>query len=326
MSSNLEARPNSVSTIEKPTCFVLMPISDPEGYEKGHFRRVYEDIFVPACEKAGFKAIRGDEVRQANLIHLDILQKLIDSPMALCDLSSRNPNALFELGLRQAFDKPVVLVQEIGTAPIFDIAPLRYVEYRRHLQYREVLEDQIKIAAAIEATQDAFQSGTGVNSIVKLLSLTNPATLKTISDADKEPAMLQVIMAELANIRSDFSKVVHQSKQQRATRPKSSSTDEVDEYRGPFSPTIKRLEADIIAVRKIIDGLIKGRTDNDDLTYGDIVEEIENLAERLSNLKEDVRSTGQDDNAEYLALLQTQMKVLNNRFEKYRKSLDDNTK
>ena len=41
--------------------------------------------------------------------------------------------------LRQAFDKPTVLVQEVGTEKIFDIAPLRYTEYRRELKYREVL-------------------------------------------------------------------------------------------------------------------------------------------------------------------------------------------
>ena len=119
-----------------------MPISDQEGYEKGQFTKVYEDIFKPACISSGYDPIRADEVKQTNLIHLDILQKLIASPMAICDLSSRNPNVLFELGLRQAFDKPTVLVQEVGTPKIFDIAPLRYTEYRKELRYREVLEDQ----------------------------------------------------------------------------------------------------------------------------------------------------------------------------------------
>src|ERR1044072_1504133 len=96
-----------VETSEKPDCFVIMPITDPDSYVKGHFQHVFDDIFSPACEKAGYRPLRADQVRQTNLIHLDVLQKLIHSPMALCDLSSRNPNVLFELGLRQAFDKPV---------------------------------------------------------------------------------------------------------------------------------------------------------------------------------------------------------------------------
>ncbi|MGN6898239.1 hypothetical protein ACTHT1_12455, partial [Neisseria sp. P0015.S002] len=79
----------------------------------------------PACEKSGFRACRADDVKATNLIQLDILKKLIEAPIAICDLSTRNPNVLFELGIRQAFDKPVVLIQEIGTPPIFDITGLR---------------------------------------------------------------------------------------------------------------------------------------------------------------------------------------------------------
>lgn len=187
----------------KPDCFVIMPIADPDGYDKGHFTKVYEDIFKPACDAAGYKPVRADEVKQTNLIHLDILQKLIDSPMAICDLSSRNPNVLFELGLRQAFDKPTVLVQEVGTAKIFDIAPLRYTEYRRELRYRDVLEDQNLIAQALTATQEATAKGEGVNSIVSILSLARPATLKEVTEGDSS-GLLQLVRAEMSEMRSDF--------------------------------------------------------------------------------------------------------------------------
>jgi hypothetical protein len=184
-------------------CFVIMPIADPDGYEKGHFKKVYEDIFRVACDKSGFHAIRADEVQQTNLIHLDILQKLIDSPMAICDLSNRNPNVLFELGLRQAFDKPTVLVQECDTPKIFDISPLRYTEYRKELKYREVLEDQESIAEALSATKRATDSGEGINSIINLLSLSSPASLKDITDNDSAK-MLQIVMSEMNELRTDF--------------------------------------------------------------------------------------------------------------------------
>lgn len=196
-------RETKKSEIANNDCFVIMPIADPEGYEKGHFKKVYEDILKVACEKSGFTAVRADQVKQTNLIHLDILQKLIDSPMAICDLSNRNPNVLFELGLRQAFDKPTVLIQEIGTPKIFDISPLRYTEYRKELKYREVLEDQDFIADAIRATKDATDKGEGVNSIVSLLSLSNPASLKEVTDNDAAK-MLQIVMSEMNDLRTDF--------------------------------------------------------------------------------------------------------------------------
>lgn len=194
-------------TSQNNDCFIIMPIGDSDGYEKGHFRRVYEDIFKAACIKAQFHPIRADEVKQTNLIHLDILQKLIDSPMAICDLSNRNPNVLFELGLRQAFDKPTVLVQEIGTPKIFDISPLRYTEYRRELKYREVLEDQDFISDALKATKAATDNGEGVNSIVSLLSLASPAALKDVTDNDATK-MLQIVMSEMNDLRTDFRRAI----------------------------------------------------------------------------------------------------------------------
>jgi hypothetical protein len=223
-----------VSATTEPTkdksnkvCFVIMPISDPDGYEKGHFKKVYEDIFKVAIDKAGFVPIRADEVLQTNFIHLDILQKLIESPMAICDLSSRNPNVLFELGLRQAFDKPTVLVQEFGTQKIFDIAPLRMTDYRKDLRYREVLEDQISISEAIKATKVATDNGEGINSLINLLSLSSPATLKDVTDKDSTK-MFQIMMAEINELRGDFRHSLKRIDERSYIKPEQNEFEQLD--------------------------------------------------------------------------------------------------
>ena len=146
-------------------CFIIMPISDSDGYPNGHWSHVYDNIISPSCEMAGYQAKRGDDVKATNLIHLDILKSLIDAPIAICDLSSRNPNVLFELGIRQAFDRPVVLIQEAGTPKIFDIAPLRYLEYSKDMKYHDVLHIQKELKNAIEATAAADGAAGNVNSI-----------------------------------------------------------------------------------------------------------------------------------------------------------------
>ena len=230
----------------KPDCFVIMPIANPDGYDDGHFEKVYEDIHKVACINAGYNPVRADEVKPTNLIHLDILQKLIDSPMAICDLSNRNPNVLFELGLRQAFDKPTVLVQEFGTPPIFDISPLRYTNYRKELRYREVLEDQIKITAALIATKEASTKGEGVNSIIRLLSLTKPASLNEVSDNDTT-SMLRLIISQMNDLKTDLNKT-----NQRINSSK--NNEEFNQYIGPEIEKLKRLhsypEGAIMAIKK----------------------------------------------------------------------------
>ena len=108
---------------EKRICFVIMPFSDPEGYEQGHFKKVYEQIFKPAIQDAGFEPFRMDDSNKSTLIHADMFDHLIHDAIALCDLSAKNPNVLYELGIRHAFDLPVVLVQEEGQSKIFDGPP-----------------------------------------------------------------------------------------------------------------------------------------------------------------------------------------------------------
>lgn len=197
---------------ENKDCFVIMPIADCEGYEEGHFGHVYDDIIKPAIEKTEFRAIRADEVKETNLIHLDILKKLIDAPIAVCDLSTRNPNVLFELGIRQAFDKPVVLIQEKGTQKIFDIAPLRYLEYSKDMKYHEVLESQKKLQEAIEATKAAEGDSGNVNSIVKLMALSAPANIPNLDSSNKEVLALDVMRSQMNDMKMMMEMFIHDGK------------------------------------------------------------------------------------------------------------------
>lgn len=189
-----------MTKLKEKNCFIIMPIADQDGYTPGHFKHVYDNIIVPACEIAGYKSQRADEVKASNLIHLDILNKLIEAPIAICDLSTRNPNVLFELGIRQAFDKPVVLIQEKGTPKIFDIAPLRYLEYSKEMKYHEVLRSQQELKDSILATAAADGDAGNVNSIVKLLALNTPAKIPDLKDG-KEGLAFEIMQAEMREIR-----------------------------------------------------------------------------------------------------------------------------
>lgn len=184
----------------KKDCFIIMPIAEVDGYPAGHFSHVYDNIIKPSCDLAGYNPVRADEVKETNLIHLDILKKLIEAPMAICDLSNRNPNVLFELGIRQAFDKPVVLIQEKGTPKIFDIAPLRYLEYSKEMKYHEVLNIQQELKSSLEATAAAESDATNINSIVKLLALNTPAQLPDLENG-KESMALEYLQAEMRDMR-----------------------------------------------------------------------------------------------------------------------------
>lgn len=200
MEENTNKKDNENQTINND-CFIIMPISDPEGYEKGHFKKIYEDIFMPACKEAGLNPIRADSSEESSVIHINILKRLLNSSMAICDLSSHNPNVMFELGIRQAFDMPTVIVQEEGTEPIFDINMIKYCVYHKNHLYREVREDQTNVAKFLKETQEALENGDIINSVVKLLSI-NKATIgdNPFSDPSKAYSYLASELSQLSSL------------------------------------------------------------------------------------------------------------------------------
>lgn len=164
-----------------------MPIGDSNEFPKEHYSRVYKHIFRPACEKAGFSPLRADEVSSTNHIVLDVLKNIIDSDLVLCDLSSQNPNVLYELGIRQAFNRPVCLVKDRLTARIFDIQGLRDYEYDETLRIDNVNRDIEHIADSLNSTYEGKDSA--VNSLVSLLSLT-PAELADNQNLSAESTLI----------------------------------------------------------------------------------------------------------------------------------------
>lgn len=154
---------------EQKTCFVIMPISDVDGYEKGHFGRVYEYLIKPACEAAGYKVDRADDTSKTNMIIVDILQKAVKYDMAICDISSRNANVFYELGFRQAFNMKTVLIKDKKTVMPFDISNIRTLSYSETLRIDEVEKGRAEIQKALEETEKADSND--VNSLIRLLSI-----------------------------------------------------------------------------------------------------------------------------------------------------------
>ena len=173
-------------------CFVIMPISDVDGYPKGHFDRVYKHIIEPACRQVGYEPIRADETSKTNVIIVDILKNILDSDMAICDLSARNPNVFYELGFRQAFNKKTVLMKDEKTDRPFDISAIRSFEYQSSLRIDLVNESIEKLARALTETEAMAEEET--NSLLKLLAIDSPAKLpQRLKLSDDSSLILQAI-------------------------------------------------------------------------------------------------------------------------------------
>lgn len=104
------------------TCFVMMPFGEwPDRY--------YKEIFVPAIKEAGLEPVRGDELYHTGSVVEQIWDQIEKAKLLVADLTGRNPNVFYELGLAHAAIKPVVFTAaNIEDVP-FDLRHLRVILY-----------------------------------------------------------------------------------------------------------------------------------------------------------------------------------------------------
>ena len=183
---------------KKEKCFVIMPISDQGDYPQGHFTKVYEQIIKPSVEGSGYEAYRVDENNICDAIINKIFTAIQECPMAICDLSNRNPNVLYELGLRQAYDKPVVLIQDEKTEKIFDISGISTVFYKSTRLYEDVLEARESIKKAILSTKEGKS-----NTLAKVIKVkTADFSQVEVSQDDKTNIILEDIYKEIRELKT----------------------------------------------------------------------------------------------------------------------------
>lgn len=104
------------------TCFVMMPFG-------AWFDRYYQEIYVPAIKDAGFEPVRADELFTTGSVVEQIWEQIEKAKLLIADLSGKNPNVFYELGLSHAAKKPVVFTaSEVDDVP-FDLRHLRVIIY-----------------------------------------------------------------------------------------------------------------------------------------------------------------------------------------------------
>jgi len=120
--------------------------------DANHWTEVYAGLVLPAVKKAGGICDRDDMDNSSRLIVENILGKIEESDIVLCDLSSHNPNVFLELGWTLRADKPYVLIKDDLTQFTFDLNQQFTYEYDHRLK-PTVLQSQInELADTIKNT------------------------------------------------------------------------------------------------------------------------------------------------------------------------------
>lgn len=119
------------------TCGLIMPIAANEVGSVEHWLHVRK-IITDALNGTGFQVKMVSDSNEVNVIQNNIVTNIYSNDIVICDVSSRNPNVMFELGMRLTFDKPVVIIKDKDTPYSFDVGNIQHLEYPRSLNYVEI--------------------------------------------------------------------------------------------------------------------------------------------------------------------------------------------
>jgi len=163
----------------KPKCGLIMPIAQGDGYTQQHWKKL-KDLLESYIKQCNFEPNLVSNETIITPIHKNIVQNIFDYPIVVCDVSSRNPNVLFELGLRFAFGKPAILLKDnTDERYIFDINLIPQIRYPRSLaNSKSLFEFKKEFTTSLKNTYNHYQKNLSDSQFLKLFEIPNPSFAK----------------------------------------------------------------------------------------------------------------------------------------------------
>jgi len=162
----MEKKSETKATESKPTCGIIMPISAIDGCPSEHWTEVKGIISEAICT-AGYSSNLVSDADDIGIIQQRIIQNIYNNDIVVCDVSGKNPNVMFELGMRLAFDKPAIIVIDDKTDYSFDTSPIEHLSYPRDLRYNKILDFKEQLAKKIKATDEKAKSDPSYTTFLK---------------------------------------------------------------------------------------------------------------------------------------------------------------
>ena len=176
---------------ERDKCGIIMPISQIDGCNEQHWIDV-KNILTEAINAANFDANLVSNADDIGIIQKRIVQNIYDNPIIVCDVSGKNPNVMFELGMRLAFDKPTIIVKDDNTTYSFDTSPIEHLTYPRDLRFNKIIDFKKELSEKIKATFQKAKNDSNFSTFLKHFGKFTVAKLET-TEVSKEEFIIDEI-------------------------------------------------------------------------------------------------------------------------------------
>lgn len=185
------------------------PVKEPERRKRQDaiysqwIKPCVESVKIPGNSQDTISCDRADKQLRPGEIIADIIESLVTSDIVIADLSGRNPNVFYELGVRHTVGRNTILIAEnMGDIP-FDLRGLRTITYSYDPEGMLALRDCLQ-KAILEILDESERIDNPVHRFLynrevdKLLKESVPPGYSAIKD----------IVSELSTLRTEFDKYI----------------------------------------------------------------------------------------------------------------------
>jgi hypothetical protein len=110
---------------EKKTCFVIIGFGPKTDFETGNvfdLDKTFDNLIKPAFDELEINCFRAKEIRHSGNIDVPMYEWILKADLVVADISTLNPNALYELGVRHALrPNSTIVISEDQTKYPFDL-------------------------------------------------------------------------------------------------------------------------------------------------------------------------------------------------------------
>jgi hypothetical protein len=129
------------------------------------YLEIHQRVYKPVCEAAGINCYRIDEIARPGSITKDIVEGIIESDIILADLTGKNPNVFYELGIAHCLGNKTIMTCQRGETLPFDIGNYRVLFYEQSISGAEALKTDLN-KAIVELISSLNQTNNPVQDVV----------------------------------------------------------------------------------------------------------------------------------------------------------------
>lgn len=201
------------------TCFVIIGYGIKTDYSTGReidLDKTFKNIIEPVFKDLGFICYRASDIQHSGVIDIPMYENILKADFVVADLTTLNPNVLYELGIRHAVRKnTTIIISEKELKYPFDLSHILIDSYEhlgKAIDYDEVMRFQSYLRKKVNSLLESPKIDSPIYSLfpnlnVPTFTMEEIEEIKEQKEAEKSVSEL-IYEAEIAKEKSDYARAI----------------------------------------------------------------------------------------------------------------------